>query len=235
MNKKRAKEIILAHACCSFATRENKLCMMCPWNNTEDCDETIINEEVIIEAINTLKGIKDMKKIKLSEIKITSAFENTTPNPEKVQRHKEYYNKNGKQSKPILLDYNNILRDGYIQYLILKENGVEEATIIRKKRNKKQIQCLNVNPCYKKTETIYIFGVHPNSKCQREFVWRVPESWNGWVDNVQIGDTVMCATKNGYAPVVVNKIEILDKCPIDIPVKKVCNKQIRRNGMIVEI
>ena len=66
-------------------------------------------------------------------------------------------------------------------------------------------------------------------------MWRVPESWNGWVDNVQIGDTVMCATKFGYAPVVVSKIEILDKCPIDIPIKKVCNKQIRRNGLVVEI
>ena len=54
-------------------------------------------------------------------------------------------------------------------------------------------------------------------------------------DNIQIGDTIICSTKNGYAPVVVNKIEILDECPIDIPVKKVCNKKIRRNGIVVEI
>lgn len=43
----------------------------------------------------------------------------------------------------------------------------------------------------------------------------------------------MCTTKFGYAPVVVSKIEILNKCPIEIPVKKVCNRQIRRNGMVV--
>lgn len=55
MDKQRAKEIILAHACCSFATRENKLCIMCPWNNTEDCDETIINEKAIVEAIVATK------------------------------------------------------------------------------------------------------------------------------------------------------------------------------------
>lgn len=29
-------------------------------------------------------------------------------------------------------------------------------------------------------------------------MWRVSESWNGWVDNVQIGDTIMCTTKFGY-------------------------------------
>ena len=66
-------------------------------------------------------------------------------------------------------------------------------------------------------------------------MWRVPESWTSLADNVQIGDIVMCATKFGYAPVVVSKIEILDKCPIDIPVKKVCNRQIRRNGLVVEL
>ena len=56
-----------------------------------------------------------------------------------------------------------------------------------------------------------------------------------WTDNIQIGDTIICSTKNGCTPVVVNKVEILDKCPIDIPVKKVCGKKIIRNGIVVEI
>jgi len=46
MNKKRAKEILLAHACCSIG-----LCDLCPWNNTYDCENTIFSEEQIMKAI----------------------------------------------------------------------------------------------------------------------------------------------------------------------------------------
>lgn len=235
MDKQRARDILLAHSCCSFTNIENGLCMMCPWSNTYDCEFTTINEETIIKAMKILKGIDVMKTIKLSEIKITNAFKETTPNPQKIQGYRDYYEKYGKQAKPILVDYKNILRDGYIQYLILKENGVEEATIIRKKRNRKQIQCVNVNPCYKKTETTYIFGVHPNSNCTKEFCWRVPASWETWAENVEIGDTILCQTKFGFSPVVVSRVEVLDKPPVDIRVKRVAKREIRRNGMIVEL
>ena len=240
MDKQRARDILQAHACCSFVNTENKLCMLCPLNSTHDCANTVINEEVIIKAMKIMKGIKTMKTIKLSEIKITDAFKQTTPNPQKVQGYREYYENYGKQAKPILVDYHNILRDGYIQYLILKENGIEEATIIRKKRNKKQthskqIQCLDVNPYYKKTETTYIFGVHPNSKCKREFIWRVPVEWNDWADNLEIGDIIKCHTKFGISPVVVNRVETLDKPPIQMFIKKVASRKICRNEMVVEL
>ena len=232
MDKQRARDILLAHSCCSFTNIKNGLCMMCPWCDTEDCKNATINEEIIIEAINTLKGIESMKKIKLSEIKITSAFENTTPNPEKVQKYREYYAENQKQSKPILLDYNNVLRDGYIQYLILKENGIEEATIIRKKKHKR-LKERKITSSYRKSETTYIFGTHPNSNCVKEFCWRVPASWTSWAENVEIGDTVLCQTKFGFSPVVVSRVEVLDKPPVDVRVKRVAKREIRRNGMIV--
>lgn len=234
MDKQRARDILKAHACCAFTNMENKLCLLCPWNDTEDCENTVINEEVIINAMNTLKGIENMKKIKLSEIKVTSAFENTTPNLEKVQRYREYYNENGRQSKPILLDYNNVLRDGYIQYLILKENGVEEAIIIRKKKYKR-LHDRKVVPSYSKSETTYIFGTHPNSNCTKEFCWRVPTSWGKWADNIEVGDTVLCQTKFGFSPVVVSRVETLNECPIELRVKRVAKREIRRNGMVVEI
>lgn len=233
MDKQRAREILMVHACCSFTNIENKLCMMCPWNNTEDCDNTVMNEELVVKAINTLKGIKSMKTIKLSEIKITSAFENTTPNPEKVKRCREYYTENHKQSKPILLDYNNVLRDGYIQYLVLKENNIEEATIMRKKKYKR-LKEYNSTPSYKNIHTTYIYGTHPNSNCTKEFVWRVPASWGNWAENLEIGDTVLCQTKFGFSPVVVSRVEILDKPPVEMRVKRVSKREIRRNGVVVE-
>ena len=134
----------------------------------------------------------------------------------------------------ILLDYNNVLRDGYIQYLILKENGVDEATIMRKKKYKR-LKEYKPTPSYKNSNTTYIFGIHPNSKCTKEFVWRVPASWGNWAENIEIGDTIFCQTKFGFSPVTVSRVQTLDKPPVDIRVKRVTKREIRRNGLIVEL
>lgn len=175
-----------------------------------------------------------MKVMKLKDIKITSAFENTVPSSYKIEKHREYWNTNHRQLKPITVDRNNVLRDGYIQYLILKENGVEEATIVRKKKYKK-LKERKIIPSYRNSNTTYIFGTHPNSNCVKEFCWRVPASWGNWADNIEIGDTVLCQTKFGFSPVVVSRVEVLDKPPVEMRVKRVAKREIRRNGMVVEL
>lgn len=238
MDKKRAKEILVVHACCSFANTRNELCLTCPWNGTKDCKSTAINEEVIIEAVNTLEGKDIMRKMKLDDIKISSAFAETTPSEKKMEECRYNWRFYKKQDRYIVVNNNNELIDGYIQYLVLMEHKEEYAEVKISNRRKKRWERKNINdwvvPGYKNNPTTYIFGTHPNSKDTKTYMWRVPDSWTGWADNVQIGDTVMCATKNGYAPVVVNKIEVLYKCPINIPVKKVCRKEIRRNGLVVD-
>jgi hypothetical protein len=115
----------------------------------------------------------------------------------------------------------------------LKENGVEEATIMRKKKYKK-LKEYKPTSSYKNSPTTYIYGVHPNSNCNKEFVWRVPLSWGSWADNIEVGDTVLCQTKFGYSPVVVNRVEVLDKSPVEMKVKRVVKREIRKNGMVVE-
>lgn len=241
MTYKEAKEIILVHTCCSFANMENKLCILCPWNATNKCINTKINGEVIYKAISKVKGVEPMKTIRLEDIKVKNTFLNTTPGEEKVQKYRNYYQINGMQAKPIVVDYNNVLQDGYIQYLILKENGVEEATIIRKKKRKSLKTCdgniskKKSSASYKDIPTTYIFGVHPKSKCTKEFVWRVPASWGSWADNIKVGDTIVCQTKFGLSPVVISRVEILDKPPVEMRVKRVLKKEIRRNGMVVEL
>ena len=79
---------------------------------------------------------------------------------------------------------------------------------------------------YKNEATTYIYGTHPNSKSGNEFVWRVPKSWSelGWEDGLNIGDEILVNTKFGTKPVVVTKIEISDKCPVNIPVKRVVKR-----------
>lgn len=75
-----------------------------------------------------------MKKIRLLDIIITEAFANSHPSDEKVQKYRKEFAKTGKQSKFLVINKYNVLMDGYIQYLILKENGIEEAEYIRTRK-----------------------------------------------------------------------------------------------------
>lgn len=180
-----------------------------------------------------------MRKMKLSDIKITDAFAETIPNEEKMQECRYNWRMYGKQDRYIVVDHNNVLIDGYCMYLVLMEHKEEYAEVkishCRKKRWKRKNTTDWLTTRYKDNPTTYIFGKHLNSNCIKEYTWRVPNSWGNWADNIEIGDTVMCATKFGYSPIVVSKIEVLDNPPIDIPIKKVCRKEIRRNGMVIEV
>ena len=71
-----------------------------------------------------------MKKIRISDIIITEAFVNSHPSEEKVQKYRREFAETGKQSKFLVINKYNVLMDGYIQYLILKENGIEEGDIV---------------------------------------------------------------------------------------------------------
>ena len=171
-----------------------------------------------------------MKKIKLSEIKINEAFAKSIPSESKMQECRNNWNMWHRQDRYIVVNHNNVLIDGYIQYLVLKENNVEEADIKISARRKKRWYRKNTKdwdiPHYRNEVTTYIYGVHPNSKSGNEFVWRVRKSWSeaGWEDGLEIGDKILVDTKFGIKPVVVTKIEISYKCPINIPVKRVVNR-----------
>lgn len=163
-------------------------------------------------------------KMKLSDIIITKSFKASTPKESKVRKYRDYWNANEKQLKYIVVDHNNILRDGYIQYLVLKENGVNEAVVKRKYHRNKSDKpiILNYN---KNTETTYVYGKHPNSECDKEYIWRIPSSQESKLI-VDVGDTVLCQTKFGLSPVVVSRVEVLDKCPVEHKVKRVVCKVV---------
>ena len=132
MNRNRAQNILIAHSCCINAGIENNFCMACPWNGTKDCEDTMIDEELIFEAISVLKGITFEENAKLSDIKIPKEFQESTPGKNKVKKYRDYWNEYKRQLKPVVLNKNNVLLDGYIQYLTLKENGIEECFVIRR-------------------------------------------------------------------------------------------------------
>lgn len=161
-----------------------------------------------------------MKKIRLLDIIITEAFANSHPSDEKVQKYRKEFAKTGKQSKFLVINKYNVLIDGYIQYLILKENGIEEAEYIRTRKR----HCNN----YRYENTTYIFGKHPNY--DKEFVWRIPKyskEWNVFKNNIQVGNKIFCYTKYGVKPVIVTRVEKLKECPTDLRVKKVAKCNIK--------
>ena len=172
-------------------------------------------------------------------IRITSAFTESTPAKSKMEECKENWNKWHRQDRYLVVTPgNNVLIDGYIQYLVLKENGIEEAEVKISTRRKKRWVRKNIEdwkePHYRTEPTTYVYGKHINGFGNKEYMWRIPKSWTWMQAKILIGDTIVCNTKYGISPVLVTNIVTLDKCPVDIPVKRVARKEIRRNGMVVE-
>ena len=180
-----------------------------------------------------------MRKMKLSDIKISETFASSTPKESKMDECRYNWNTWHRQDRVIVVNHNNVLIDGYIQYLVLKENDVNEAEVKISNERKKRWYRKDVakweNPYYRHETTTYIYGFHPNAKEPKELVWRVPKAWKGWENDLLPGDMILVETKRGVRKIIITKIEWLEKCPVDMHVKKVCNKQIRRNGLVVEI
>lgn len=166
------------------------------------------------------------KMIKMSDIKISDAYAATTPKEEKMEECRRYWDKHHLQDRYIVVNNNGILIDGYIQYLVLKENGIENVEVkvsgrTYKKWRRKRAESY---PCYRSQMTTYIYGIHPNSTNRKERVWRVPSRWIGWENDLLPGDTILVHTNRGVQPITITKIEWSSKCPTNMKVKKVCKK-----------
>lgn len=150
-----------------------------------------------------------IKYIDIDTIRISNAFQRTHPSDVKLKECSDYWNKYHKQSKMIVLSKNNVLVDGYIQYLILKENNEKIAEVEQSE--------------YQKEWTTYIYGIHQNGN-GKEYIWKVPKFWKGWENDLLPGDSILVKTKYGIKEIIVTKIEWLDECPIDKKVKNVYKK-----------
>ena len=170
--------------------------------------------------------------VKLSSIKIPKSYEATIPSEKKVKTKKKKYRKG--KLRDITINTDGFLINGYINYLILKENNVEDVTVnivdIKKNDNS------NVPESYRNTRTTYIYGKHPNDKSEKIYTLRIPnaESWKEFSKTVLPDDLIFCKTKFGCSPVIVQAIQTIDKCPVEFPVKKVLSKKIIRNGKRLE-
>lgn len=157
-----------------------------------------------------------MKNMKLSAIKIRDSFANSKPNKKKMWMKRELYKHFGELS-PIVVDGNNVLVDGYISYLILKEFGIE-STKVENLGGK-----YYTSKFFKEKETYYLYGVHRGNN--KEYVWMIPENKvDKIIGQVLPGDQVIVNTMYGKETVTVTRIELLKNPPVDRPIRSVVGR-----------
>jgi hypothetical protein len=176
--------------------------------------------------IKIKQEVISMRKIKLSSIVIREQYAQSHPGEEKMAECRKFYNERKQQDRYIVINNDHILIDGYIQYLVLLEQGIDEAEVVISRRRKPKWHRKPEAALYN-APTTYIYGRHyraDNNTYSKEYVWRVPNTWIGFTDGLYIGDTIIVRTKYGNKPIEITRIEVLDKPPVDTPIRKVCKK-----------
>lgn len=84
----------------------------------------------IDELLRITNRPREGEIVKINNIKIRKDFKR--PNWRKIERRREYYNKNKYFKREIILDKNNYLQDGYTTYLLAKQMRFDFITIKRK-------------------------------------------------------------------------------------------------------
>lgn len=158
-------------------------------------------------SMNTDMKIKGGYMMKLEDIVIPKRFLKTPPKFEKVDQCRKIYAEIGQTGHTLVVNRNNVLIDGYIGYIVLKENNVENVYVEH-------------TNSYKHRETLYVYAHHPNNS--EVYMWRVKDSmkYKGLADLVE-GKVILVESKSKITPAIVVKTELLDECPRKGFVKKV--------------
>lgn len=167
--------------------------------------------------------------MKLSEIVIPEVFKQSKPRQEKIQKCRAFMDKYRHQDRFLVVNRNNVLIDGYIQYLVLKEKGIKMAEVKVLNWKNPDFARMDEIPKYKREMTTYVYGVfkRKDGSFSKQYVWRVPKSLSdrGWDRDLLPGDKVFVNANGKEKYVTVTKIHRTDKCPVLTPVKKVIPKK----------
>lgn len=149
--------------------------------------ELISYYEKLVDLVIDQKAKR--KIVGIDDIKIFPWFEETPPNPEKMERKERVFEETGllNQSE-IVLNSGNYLIDGYSTYLLAKKYGVDKVPVIFGKRQ-------------------VVMAYHrQNGKL---YSWELPVHL---VDHVSPGDRLLVHTGNGVRSVTVLAINDYGKC-----------------------
>lgn len=147
------------------------------------------------------------EKMRLEDIIVPHWF--SEPNIVKLAQCRAYYAHNRELDRDIIVNTKGVIKDGYVGYLILMENKVEETDVIVQQP---------YEPEYRHSPTTYVFGRH--NPRMKEYAWRLADTTKG-VENLKVGNRVMVRTKYGTKVITVTRIETLDTPPTEYHVKKV--------------
>lgn len=153
------------------------------------------------------------KSIDINDIVIPGRFLLSAPNQEKYNKKKKRYFKTNDYK--LIIDENKVLLDGYISYLILKEVGLKYVNVLAYEEEKNQ-------------PLTYVYGKHPNSVCDKEYVWRLRNSTAEKIGEIKEGMTLIVNANDKFAPIIVTRVEQLDvppvngkiKCVVGVPYEK---------------
>lgn len=152
--------------------------------------------------------------MKLNDIMIQTRFMKQDPSLEKLCKCKRYYKKHKQLDREIVVDQNGVLLDGYVGYLVLRENGVSECDV----RIENTCAALESECDYRYTKTTYIVGKHGNNP--NEYIWRIAKD-TILSDCIVLGSDVLVESQNGNKVVSVINMFTLNHPPVPDYVRKV--------------
>ncbi len=138
-----------------------------------------------------------MKNIKVKDVNVPLHFMQTGCKRNKVDEAKRFIVKNRKFSKPITVNRNNILIDGFSRFLAAKELGIQDI------------------PCLVKEE--FIYGKFPDS--DKLYLWH-----NADFIPLRVGGRAVVENKDGEEVVTIVKIICVPLNPNYPPRKKVLRR-----------
>ena len=154
--------------------------------------------EKLVDLVMKQKGNREA--VSIEDIKIFPWFEETPPNPEKVKRKDEYFQRTGPLPSEIILDREGRLLDGYISYLLLKEHGIKHVPV---RYGKRQI----IKAYHRRGGKLY--------------AWELPVRL---IDSVNTGDRVAVVTNGGVRCATVEVVEEYGGAERSGPLKKAVRK-----------
>lgn len=161
--------------------------------------------------------MKIRENYSLTKIKIPDKFMKTLPSERKIEEKKKVLVNNNTRKISIVINHKRELTDGFATYLAAGILKIEHLNVI-------QTNVWEEFNIKNNTKTTFVYGKHPNSVIDKEYVWRVPISKEITLGNIRKGDNLMVATKFGPAPIVVTKIERKQYSPITGKIKTVIGR-----------
>lgn len=144
-------------------------------------------------------------KIDFKDIIISPAFESSIPKSSKMERCRNAYDK-GILDREIVLNGQNVLIDGYVLYLVMKEQGVNGKVEVRRINNK-----------FYRIPTTYVYGKHLGQ--DKEYVWYINMSYQKVKD--MVGQLADVETRKGIQTITITKVKRSLMPPVNGVIRRV--------------